>query len=320
LTNINKADEELINVLVNFVKKKGVIFDVQRYSIHDGPGIRTIVFFKGCPLRCLWCSNPESQKSVPEILYSHIKCKNCNKCILICPKKAISDNKGIKGIDYSLCDNCGKCVEACPNEALEMAGRLVSIEEIMKEVEKDIIFYRSSDGGVTLSGGECIYQSEFSICLLAEARKRGIHTAIETTGFQKWDILENILQYVDLVFYDLKYIDPIKHLKYAGVNNKLILENAQRIISKKIPMIVRIPVIPKYTDSKENIKAIAKFVSNLKEVKKIELLPYHRMGELKYKKLGRKYELEGVSSPSNEQMQELARIVKSYGLEVQIGG
>lgn len=306
--------------MVDVDKKKGVIFNVQRYSINDGPGIRTVVFFKGCPLQCLWCCNPESQRNMPEILYSHKKCKNCNRCILICPKKAISDDKGIKAIDYSLCDNCGKCIEVCPEEALEMVRRLVTIEEIIREVEKDIVFYRSSGGGVTLSGGECTYQPEFAISLLLECRKRGIHTAIETCGFQKWDVLKNILQYVDLVLYDLKHINPVKHLKYTGVSNKLIFENAQRIVSKNIPMIIRIPIIPKYTASKENIKAIARFVSNLKEVKKIELLPYHGLGEPKYKKLGRKYELEGVPSPSSEQMQELAGIVKSYGLKCQIGG
>jgi len=306
--------------LLDMDKSSSIIFNIQRYSIHDGPGIRTVVFFKGCPLRCLWCSNPESQRNMPEILYSNVKCKNCNKCISICPTKAIQDDEGEKVIDRSLCNNCGKCVEICPNEALEIVGQLMTVEEVMREVEKDLVFYRSSGGGVTLSGGECICYPEFSISLLKECYKGAIHTAIETSGFQKWDILKGILQYVDLVLYDLKCIDPIKHVQFTGVDNKIILENAQKIASEKISMIIRIPIIPGYNDSNENIKASAEFVTKLKGVNKIELLPYHRLGEYKYKKLGRKYKLESLSPPSKGHMQELSSIIESYGLEVQIGG
>lgn len=190
----------------------------------------------------------------------------------------------------------------------------------MKEVEKDLIFYRSSGGGVTLSGGEPVYQPEFSVSLLKECHKRGIHTAIETCGFQKWDTLLRILQYVDLVLYDLKCMSSIEHVQFTGVDNKIILENAQKIASEKIPMIIRMPVIPGYNDSKANIKTTAEFVTKLKGVSKIDLLPYHRLGEPKYEKLGRKYKLEGISAPSEEYMQELLSIIECYELQVQIGG
>jgi pyruvate formate lyase activating enzyme len=299
---------------------KGLISHIQRYSIHDGPGIRTLVFFKGCPLTCLWCSNPETQKSSPEVLYSKIKCKNCDHCLSACNLNAIEDIDGGKAINRSLCDTCGMCVEACPNEALEIAGRSMTTEEVLIEVEKDMVFYRSSGGGITLSGGESLSQPEFSTKLLRDCYNRGIHTALETCGYQTWETLATMLPYTDLVLYDLKCMDPEKHKLLTGVSNRIILENARKVASEKIPMIVRLPVIPGYTDSEANIKAAAEFIATLDGVTEVDLLPYHRLGEAKYEKLGIGYHLEGLSPPSNEQMKAISLILESYGLKTHIGG
>lgn len=299
---------------------RGLISDIQRYSIHDGPGIRTLVFLKGCPLECLWCSNPESRKSSPEMLYSKIKCKRCDSCLSVCTPKAIEDIEGTKVIDRSICDICGKCVEACPNEAIEIAGRSMTVEEVMREVEKDVVFYRTSGGGITLSGGESLYQPEFSTALLQECHNRGLHTAVETCGFQAWDTLSKILPYTDLILYDLKCMDPTQHMLFTGVNNRIILENARKLALAKIPMIFRLPIIPGYNDSGADIKAAAEFIVTLDRVEEVELLPYHRLGEAKYQKLGIQYKLEGVSPPSIDHMQEISLIIESYGLEPHIGG
>jgi pyruvate formate lyase activating enzyme len=299
---------------------RGLISHIQRYSIHDGPGIRTLVFFKGCPLTCLWCSNPETQKSSPEVLYSKIKCKSCDHCLSACALNAIEDIDGSKVIDRTLCDACGMCVEACPNEALEIAGRSMTTEKVLKEVEKDTVFYRSSGGGITLSGGESLAQAEFSTELLRKCYNRGIHTALETCGYQAWQTLAAMLPYTDLVLYDLKCMDPEKHKALTGVSNRIILENARKLALEKIPMIIRLPVIPGYTDSQTNIKAAAAFMATLEGVREVDLLPYHRLGEAKYQKLGIRYRLEGLLPPASEQMEAISRILKSYGLKTHIGG
>lgn len=299
---------------------RGIISDIQRYSIHDGPGIRTLVFFKGCPLTCLWCSNSESQNSSPEIMYSKDKCKNCERCLSVCAQKAIEDIEGDKVIDRSICNVCGNCVDACPNQALEIAGRSMTVEDVVRECEKDVVFYRSSGGGITLSGGESLFQPEFSTAILRECHKRGIHTAVETCGLQAWEKMSPMLPYTDLVLYDLKCMDPEKHMLLTGASNRVILENARNLALEKIPMIIRLPVVPGYNDSETNIRAAAEFVATLNSVMEVNLLPYHRLGETKYKKLGIEYKLENTSPPSNEHMEGTARIIESYGLETHIGG
>jgi len=260
---------------------KGVIFNIERYSIHDGPGIRTLVFMKGCPLRCLWCANPESQKRLPEVGFAEKNCIKCGRCLELCPVGAITESRKGREINREVCTSCGKCAEVCPTGALILWGREMTVKEVMEEVQKDIPFYLTSGGGVTISGGEPMMQSEFVGILLEECHRNGLHTAIETSGYANWESFERVLRHLNLVFYDLKQMDPVKHKEFTGVSNKLILENAKKIDSKGISMIIRIPIIPGYTDSEENIREIAKFTKELKTVREVNLLPYHRLGESK---------------------------------------
>lgn len=256
---------------------KGRIFNIQRFSIHDGPGVRTIVFLKGCPLRCKWCCNPESQEYKNEVIVTG----------------GISKN----------------------------VGKDVTVAEVMDEIERDRVYYRRSGfGGVTLSGGECLWQPEFSRALLAVCKDRGISTAIETTGYANMDIIRTILPYVDTVLMDIKHINCEKHKEYTTKENTLILENAKHISREAKRLIIRTPVIPTVNDSVSEIGDIAKFASTLENVKEMHLLPYHRIGSDKYAGLGRKYEMAHISVPKNEQMQELLAVVNQYGLKGQIGG
>ncbi|MBC7189169.1 glycyl-radical enzyme activating protein [Candidatus Aerophobetes bacterium] len=298
-------------------KIKGLVFDIQRYSIHDGPGIRSLVFMKGCPLSCLWCSNPESQSSHQEIMFTPIKCIGCGRCIEVCPTGAAGKKNPLDA--QSLCVVCGRCVEVCPSGARRIVGRYMTVDEVMKEVEKDLLFYFSSKGGVTVSGGEPLMQAEFVAMLLKKCREKGIHTAIETCGYGKWEDFEKILKYTDLVLYDIKHIDTQKHRELTGAGNELILENARKISNLNIEMIIRVPVIPGCNDSPENMKAIATLAKSLK-VKEVHLLPYHRLGESKYERLGRKYRLKGLSSLDKNDLSEHKKIIESYNLKVEIGG
>lgn len=305
----------------NEPKDKGFIYDLQRFAIHDGPGIRTLVYMKGCPLRCLWCSSPQSQKSEPEIMRNEINCQMCGRCVDICPDHLITiSDEGEIIYDRKLCTVCGKCVEACPNQALKLIGYHVTTEELYKEINKDSPFYRRSNGGVTVSGGEPTMQIDFVTEFLKRCKQTYIHTAIETCGYVKWEKMEKLLNYVDLVYIDIKHMDPTIHKELTGVSNELILENAKNISLIK-PMIIRIPVIPSYNDSKENIRAIAEFAAGLGDnLKRIELLPYHRFGTQTYSRIGMKYKLSDVEPPSEDHMIKLKGIVESCGVKAQIGG
>lgn len=298
-----------------------LVFDIQKFSVHDGPGIRTIVFFKGCPLRCKWCSNPESQKFESELLIYPDKCVGCYRCAEVCEEGCfIKDNKGGFAFDRSKCTNCGKCAEVCYAEARRMSGKLMSIEEIKKEVDKDLIFYRNSGGGITFSGGEAMCFPE-TVKELAKYYKevQGVSTAIETCGYVAWENYEMVLPYLDFVMFDLKCIDDERHKEYTGGSNKQILENARRI-AKIAKTVIRIPIIPTLNDSVEDIDAFGKFVKELKTVNVIHILPYHDLGLSKYLALGREYMLKGIKAPSDEHMQEIKRQLEGYGFEVNIGG
>lgn len=296
--------------------KRGLIFDIQRFSVHDGPGIRDLIFVKGCPLRCKWCSNPESQNNFPEISFNEGRCigwPDCGRCLRVCPVNAISkaDEKLIK-IDQQVCTNCGKCAEVCPSRAIRVCGEYRSIEEILKIIEEDAPFYWRSGGGVTISGGELLAQPEFVQQLLKKCRERGINTAVETTGLGKFKDLEKVCQYANLILYDIKTMDPEAHKKFTGVSNQLILENLQKLACAlpDIPIIVRTPIIPGFTDSEDNIKAIADFVCRMDNVTGYELLPYHRFGESKYRQLGREYSLSNLRSPGTVDMVRLRKIAQ----------
>ena len=299
-------------------RKKGLVFSIQRYSTEDGPGIRTTVFLKGCPLKCLWCHNPEGQELSPQIAFNDSRCIGCKGCVAACPKGAINFTADGSLTDRGKCQNCGKCAEVCPTGARELIGKYMTAEEVFSEVERDTLFYRSSGGGVTVGGGEPTMQPGFLVEFLRKCHEQGIHTALDTSGYVKWQEMEEILKYVDLVLYDLKHIDPVKHAEYTGVSNELILENARRISGKGISMIIRVPVIPGYTGGEDNIKGIMKFACTLESVAKIDLLPFHRLGEPKYKKLGRNYVFESTQPPTDEHMQKLKRLVASFGLQAKV--
>jgi len=303
----------------------GIIFNIQRFSIHDGAGIRTLLFMKGCPLRCKWCSNPEGQKSHPELEFLSVKCvgtEKCNApCSKVCPVEAITlSEEGKPNTDRGICRNCGKCAEACYYGARTIVGKSMTVEEVLAEVERDKPFYRNSGGGVTVGGGEPLMQSEFVTKFLKKCHERFISTAIETNGYVSWESLKGILEYVDLIYYDVKHMDPLRHKELTGVTNDLILRNAKRIFTSTMDsqIIIRVPILPGCNDSKENIEATIRFVAE-SGGKMIELLPYHKFGISKYSQYGLQYELNEIESPTKEDMQRLRKIVKSHGLKEMTG-
>lgn len=296
--------------------RTGLVFDIQRFSIHDGPGIRTTVFMKGCPLRCRWCSNPESIKPYPEIMTFDVRCNKCNKCLDVCSPGAIEIGETIK-IDRSKCNLCMECVKVCYPAAIKVAGQYMSVEEVVEEVEKDRLFYQNSGGGVTVSGGEPLFQWEFVAALFKECQERHLHTTLDTTGCAKWPAIEQVLKYTDLVLYDIKHMDPLRHRDKTGRSNALILNNAKKV-ARETRTWLRFPVIPGYNDSESNIRQLSEFGLAC-GVEKVCLIPYHRWGEGKYKRLGRKYLFGGIEPPTSDHIDEVRRTIESHGLTVTIG-
>lgn len=303
-------------------KTKGKIFNIQRFSIHDGPGIRTIVFMKGCPLRCLWCSNPESQKLNDEIICIKSFCRKCRRCELACKRKAIAVKEDEIVINRKICNNCGECIQICPNKALKKIGKEYTVEEVINEVKKDRAFYSRSGGGITFSGGEPFFQPSFLLSLLNECHSNGFHTCVETSGYQRWEIIRELLEEIDLVLYDIKEIDTQKHIKFTGVDNKLIMENAKKIANCGVPLVIRIPIIPNLNADLDSIFRFGQFIKELKNIKEIVLVPYHKYGVYKYESLGRNYFLKGIDPPSKESLEKIKVNLESYNLNVkiQIGG
>ena len=298
----------------------GQVFNIQRYSIHDGAGIRTLVFLKGCLLRCLWCCNPESQRSEPELGFIESRCVGrgtCGApCMSACPVEAIHLNAhGRPVIDREKCDACGKCAEACSKDALKIVGREMTVDEVMTEVEKDRAFYRRSVGGMTIGGGEPLAQYRFTSALLQAAQEVYLHTALETCGHAPWSHIEAVLQHVDLLQFDLKHIDPAKHAELTGQSNELIIGNLRKVLSVKDPrdVIVRIPVIPECNDSAENIIETARFVAGL-GFQQAELVPYHRLGVSKYSQYGRFYQLAECQPSPEADLDALRKKVEGMGL------
>jgi len=299
---------------------RGRIFNIQRYSLHDGSGIRTLVFLKGCPLRCLWCSNPESQKSAPELGFIEARCvgqQECGApCVEACPEGAVLAQEGGKpAIDRSACNDCGQCEEACRRDALKLVGREVSVAEVLAEVEKDRPFYRRSGGGITIGGGEPMAQYRFTTALLAASQEEYLHTAIETSGHVAWEHLQEALKHVDLLHFDLKHMDPRRHEELTGRSNELILGNLERVLGMKEPqdVVIRIPVIPGCNDSVENIRESATFAARL-GFTQIELIPYHAFGASKYRQYGMVYRLDGLAPAARDDLEGLRRLVESFGL------
>ncbi|MGM0216597.1 glycyl-radical enzyme activating protein [Enterococcus sp. AZ109] len=300
-------------------EKTGMIFDIQRFSVHDGPGIRTIVFFKGCPLRCQWCCNPESQVFSKQLMLIQKNCISCGMCAPVCPQGAISYTPEVT-IDRSKCINCGKCTDVCFSEALTMTGKEMTVNDLIVELRKDEVHYRKSNGGITLSGGEALAQPEMATALLAAGKEQGWHTAIETTGYARKEVLEKILPYTDLVLLDIKHLNSVKHQKYIGQPNDLILKAAQVIAEfPGVELVVRIPVIPDFNDSPEDIAAIALIAKHLKATK-INLLPYHPYGSNKYGHLDMTYLAADIDTPSTNRMTILQELVEGIGVPCKIGG
>jgi len=298
----------------------GRIFNIQRYTLHDGSGIRTLVFLKGCPLRCLWCSNPESQKSMPELGFIEARCvgqEACGApCVSACLEEAVVlDGRGEPAIDRDGCNNCGRCAEACSHDALKLVGREMSVAEVLAEVEKDRAFYRRSGGGITVGGGEPLAQYRFTAELLEGAQAEYLHTAIETSGHVAWERLETVLRYADLLHFDLKHMDPRRHEELTGQSNELILGNVARILRIKEPedVVIRIPVIPGCNDSVENIRESAMFVAE-SGFTQIELMPYHQFGVSKYRQYGMVYQLDEPAPAAEGDLPSLRRLVESFGL------
>ena len=291
----------------------GRVFNVQRYSLHDGPGIRTTVFLKGCPARCLWCHNPESQAFGPEVIRVETRCASCGTCEAVCPHGAPPPGSG-------LCTACGDCVEACPAGARELVGRETAVDEVMAEVLRDRIFFQESGGGVTFSGGEPLAQLEFLRALLEAARGHGLHTAVDTCGFAPREALLGLVPLVDLFLFDVKLIDDARHRELTGLPTGPILDNLRALVAAHPSVWIRVPIVPGHTDDEADVAAIAALVDELPRVRHVSLLPFHATGGAKARRLGRPAPLESLAPPPPEKMETLADFFRERGLAVSIGG
>lgn len=297
-------------------EETGLIFDIQRDCTEDGPGIRTTVFLKGCSLRCPWCQNPEGIRSYPELIWYDKRCTGTKRCVDACPVDALTLTRAGMIVDRKLCDACGKCVEVCPGRALEVAGKLYSVGEVVEIALRDRVFYEKSGGGVTLSGGEVALQARFSVSLLRSLREAGVHTAIETSLGTGWEVLRPLVEATDLVILDLKLMDREKHSTYLGIPLDLVLSNARNVALLKKPIWVHTPIIPKYTDSEENIERVARFIeSNLPTAERYELLAFNKTCAQKYRRLGLTWELGSEDLTSEERMEQLAALAREQGVQ-----
>lgn len=296
------------------MSKRGIIFNIQKFSIHDGPGIRTTVFLKGCPLKCKWCANPESQLRDIQILYDRKKCTHCQACIHSCPHNAVfAAENGIQ-IQQNLCKGCLSCVHECPSRALGFEGEFKTVKEVADICLQDLDFYEESGGGVTISGGEGMTQPEFVQALLSELKKHHIHTAIETTGYIKEVIFQKLAPMFDLLLFDVKHHDSKKHSQGTGVPNPLILKNLSWAIQQKIDVLPRIPVIPNFNASLDDARGLAQCLVTV-GAKRVQLLPFHQFGENKYHLLGKAYAYEHVEALHPEDLKKYQNIFSQAGLD-----
>ena len=295
------------------------IINIQKYSIHDGPGIRTTVFFKGCPLNCLWCHNPESQNPSPEIMFFEERCTGCGSCVKVCTSKAIKFIGGSPVIDTCKCNLCGKCSDLCLSNARELVGKDITVKHLMSEIVKDEVFYEESNGGVTFSGGEPLMYADYLVNVLKFCKDKNIHTTIDTSGYATFEQFEKIIDKVDLILFDIKHMNNEKHLEYTGVSNTVILENLKVLSERGSNIYIRMPIIAGINDDDENIDKAVDFLSKLNIIQ-VNLLPYHKMGMDKYRRLNMQYKLSGEETPTEEVMNQIAEKFKKAGIKIKIGG
>ncbi len=290
----------------------------------DGYGTRTTVFLKGCPLSCIWCCNPEGQGGIVEIKLTSSKCNGCGRCLPVCPAGAVDLDLGREEeklrVDRMLCTNCGKCIEVCFTGALDCFGKYFTVDELFDVVKRDEPYYEASGGGVTIGGGEPTFQAGFVLRFLRKCRENYIHTALDTCGYTMTPDGVQALDEADLLLFDLKGMDSDQHLRNTGLSNRLILENLKRRNGLRKPIIIRVPLIPGYTDSNQNLKATAQFLSGLKHVERVDLLAVHEYGKVKYGQLGKEYRLKNIRPLSQERLEEIKALFERHGLKAQLGG
>ncbi len=302
---------------------EGIIFDIQRFSLHDGPGIRTTVFMKGCPLQCVWCSNPESQSVCPEIAYFKKKCTLCKRCLAVCSEHALQFNHSQDlQVDRDRCNLCGKCVSHCPAGSIKLIGNTWTVSEVVDLIKRDAVFYRRSGGGITISGGEPLYQAHFVRELLKTCKELYFHTTVQTSGYAEWDNIKMIRPFADLFLFDLKAIDSVQHQLFTGRDNAMIKENFDRLLrTGNKDLVAQIPIIPGYNDSKHSIQQFVDFLLERKSLPKgVNIIPYHRLGAAKYVSLGREYNLHEVEPANSNYIESIRNHFRSHGLNVLIYG